>query len=131
MSKKTTVVNVRGRDRAELEADPNFEYVGRRTGRGGAKEWPASVFGNPFKTQGSYDASAVVRDFEAELRIAVNEPASNRADARFVAMAAKLHTLKGKRLGCWCCDWPGEGKPSKPCHAVVLARLADEIGGGE
>ena len=32
-------------------------------------------------------------------------------------LLAQLHTLKGKRLACWC-------KP-KACHGDVLAKLAD------
>lgn len=32
-------------------------------------------------------------------------------------LMARIHTLKGKTLGCWC-------KP-KPCHGDVLAELAD------
>jgi hypothetical protein len=25
------------------------------------------------------------------------------------------------------CDWPGHGEPSSPCHAVLLARLAEGV----
>ena len=48
----TSVVSVRGRDRSELLADPDFVYVGRlyspRGNRGGCR-WPATIWGNPFK----------------------------------------------------------------------------------
>ena len=33
--------------------------------------------------------------------------------------------LAGKSLGCWCVDWePGQAF-GRPCHAEVLARLAN------
>jgi hypothetical protein len=42
---------------------------------------------------------------------------------RSPALIAQLHTLKGKRLGCWCAP--------KPCHGNVLARLVAEFCGEE
>lgn len=37
-----------------------------------------------------------------------------------------LHTLRGRRLGCYCGTWrPGE--PRILCHAVVLAEMADAL----
>jgi hypothetical protein len=35
------------------------------------------------------------------------------------ALLARIHTLKGKRLGCWCAP--------RPCHGDILASLADAI----
>lgn len=127
---KTTVVNVRGKSREDLEADPAFRYVGKAVERADAN-WPASEFRNPYKDTGRLGAISAARDFEADLRTAIREPGSQRVHPCFHKMAAKLPELQGKRLGCLCCDWPGEGEPEKPCHAVVLARLADEIGGGK
>ena len=128
---KTTVVNVRGLDPEAFHADPRNVYVGRSVSGHGAGNWRGSIFGNPYKGSGRAGVIDAVREFEKELRIAIAEPDSNRADNRFVVMARALPTLRGKRLGCWCTCWDGEGEPDKPCHAVVLARLADEIGGGE
>jgi len=127
---KTTVVNVRGKSREDLEADPLFVYVGRAVGRS-SDGWPASDFGNPYRASGRLGSIAAVRDFEKDLRTAIREPGAQRVHPCFHAMAKALPTLRGKKLGCWCCSWPGEGEPEKPCHAVVLARLADEIGGGK
>lgn len=97
----TTVITVRSRDRAALLADPSFVYVGRR-----CAGWLASPWGNPFK-----GPEAVSRFAEWLGR---NEK-----------LLSRLPELKGKTLGCWCGTWkPGE--PEIPCHAVVLAKLADE-----
>jgi len=35
---------------------------------------------------------------------------------------AKLHTLKGKTLGCWC---KSHANPDALCHGDVLATLAE------
>lgn len=130
---RTTVINVRGKDRAALQADPLFLYVGRR-----CAGWPASPFGNPFRVgmdpiqavnllttddypkpywiafDGLLTAAKAVECYEKRLRF-------HRPD-----LMARLPELKGRRLGCWCCDFDGIAAPPRPCHAVVLARLADE-----
>jgi hypothetical protein len=135
----TTVINVRGRKRAELEADPDFIYVGRRVPRAG---WPDSPWGNPFKV--GMDSIEAVRLFDHwgqsgivdRQVICVIDEATLDAEAAVEfcrqwvvscpALRARLPELRGKILGCWCCDWDGTGEPSRPCHAVILARLADE-----
>jgi hypothetical protein len=108
----TTVCDVR-RLSAEQLADPAFVYVGRRVVRG-RHNFPASPFGNP-----SYGDNA---DWAERYR---------RHVLRTPALAALLPSLRGKRLGCWCCD---QARPAAPgayaCHAQVLAELADGPLGG-
>lgn len=69
-------------------------------GRGGP-------WGNPFVIGKDGDREHVIKNFEGWFR------------ARPGAMA-KVGTLKGKVLGCWCAP--------KFCHGDVLARLAEEAG---
>lgn len=139
----TTVISVRGRNRAELLADPSFAYVGRR-----CAGWAASPFGNPFKPgidpmeamrildkvlrvsggscrmefDGPLKIGTALECFERYINAAINQRATkSRADWRRGVLL-----LKGKRLGCWCGDWkPGE--PEIGCHAVILAKLADSL----
>jgi len=115
--KPTTVISVRGRKRAELEADPDFVYVGRRVRYG---DWPDTIWGNPFKPAGKTKAALTecFRKFRHALKSSV-EP-------RFVRMRERLHQLRGRKIGCWCGEWkPGE--PEIPCHACVLAVAANEL----
>ena len=97
----TTVVNLKGH-----RGDPGFAdvvYVGRAVYRGG---WhlPASALASPFRPgPGCSREDAVARYREYLL---------GRAD-----LLALLPALRGRRLGCWCA--PG------PCHAAVIAELAD------
>lgn len=79
-------------------------YIGR--GRG-------SPWGNPYSHRAGTLAKYVVLTpgeaitrYEAYLR---NTP----------ELLARLHELKGKRLGCWC-------KPN-PCHGDVLVKLVEEF----
>jgi hypothetical protein len=110
----TTVINVRGKKRAELLADPDFLYVGRAVGRAG---WKASKWGNPF-TVAAFGLDAVSM-YEVAL--------TQGEDRAWQDLRLQLPELKGKTLGCWCCDYDGTGPPERPCHAVVLARLADGL----
>jgi hypothetical protein len=136
---RTTVINVRGRDRAALLADPDFVYVGRAASRAG---WHHSPFGNPFGGAAVRPEDAV-KEYASRIEAAISatelgqreEPAFreiarwHRGEHAFwVAIVEALPSLRGKRLGCWCCDWDGTGEPPKPCHAVVLAKLADALG---
>lgn len=97
----TTVVNLKGhRD------DPAFAdvvYVGRAMHRGG---WhlPASPFASPFRPGVDGTRSEVLEKYRTWL---LDQP----------SLLARLPELRGKRLGCWCVPLP--------CHAQVLAELAD------
>jgi hypothetical protein len=96
--KRTTVVNVR-------HAPPGtFTYVGRAV-RG---RFPASPWGNAFRGE----------DWRERYRAHV---LSNPC------LVVRLPELRGKSLGCWCCD--STERPADPadytCHAQILAELAD------
>ena len=119
MSRPTTVINVRGCKPADLLADPRFVYVGRALPRRG---WKASPWGNPFPV----DRAVTVDGVEyppAPAEVCVER--YREWFARQPHLIDALPTLKGKRLGCWCCAWDGSGEPAQPCHAVWLARRAD------
>jgi hypothetical protein len=130
MKPKTRVITVRGKDRAALLADPSFVYVGRS-----CAGWRGSLFGNPFRLRRWADPWRAVEAYEEMARLMLNRPvpppgtAAPRevlAYARAVAWQAEVPRLRGKTLGCWCGDWTW-GEPPIPCHAVVLARLAEEF----
>ena len=130
----TTVISVRGRNRRDLEADPSFVYVGRR-----CRGWPGSIWGNPFgrvmpRAKTDFQAalfSGWLREQGLAMAILATAPKSSgiteasASEARRLILE-RLPELRGKTLGCWCGDWrPGE--PEIPCHAVVLANLANAI----
>jgi hypothetical protein len=127
----TTVISVRGRDRAELRADPNFVYVGRAVPRVG---WSNSDFGNPFVLSRwpKRGVSLFERCLLAGMKQGTYPEEMLCLSWRFrpltywMPMANALPLLRGKVLGCWCGEWrPGE--PEIACHAVVLAKLADAL----
>jgi hypothetical protein len=113
----TTVICVRGRDRKALLADSGFCYVGRQ-----CAGWPNSHFGNPYKVVGH-----ITRPLDTPYLCSTAEEAVAKYAAwiaRKTILIERLTGLRGRRLGCWCGDWrPGE--PEIPCHAVILAKLAD------
>ena len=111
---RTTVISVRGRSHAELMEIEGFVYVGRR-----CRGWPDSIWGNPWRV-GYRDLTA-----ERAVELFKNYVTGDTPQGR--SLRVRLPELRGKTLGCWCCDWPGFGEPLRPCHAVVLARLADSI----
>lgn len=120
--KPTTVITVRKQDRAKLLADPEFVYVGRM-----CAGWQGSLFGNPY-TVASHGQEKAFDMFQRELTAAVRgEIIRGPFPERFKVMAARLHELRGKRLGCWCGCWePGQ---TLKCHAVALAQAAELAGG--
>jgi hypothetical protein len=130
----TRVVNVRGKNPDDLRADPDFIYVGRAVPSQG---WAASPFGNPFKP--SLDSLLYIgkrpRWTVETQRIAAHQCVvrfhaclETRSDEPWRTMRPLLRELRGKTLGCWCCDWkPEDGEPPVPCHAVVLAQLANAL----
>lgn len=73
-------------------------------GRGGRHEFPPSIWGNPFRLKAEYLRDQVCEDFEAYL---LSKP----------ELLAKLKSLKGKVLGCWCSP--------RRCHGHTLAALAN------
>jgi hypothetical protein len=103
---RTRVVNVR------TAAPGSYVYVGRAMPR---HKNPAfrtgSPFGNPFKV----GADGTIEEVLAKYRqhVLASQP-----------LRPLLPTLRGKALGCWCCDWQ-PGQPPGPCHACILAELAD------
>jgi hypothetical protein len=40
-------------------------------------------------------------------------------------LLALLPSLRGKALGCWCCDGDADNPNPRLCHAQMLAQLAD------
>jgi hypothetical protein len=74
---------------------PHDVYIGR-----------PSIWGNPFAMKSEADRAKVVAQYEDWLK---TQP----------LLMAKLPSLKGKVLGCWCSP--------KACHRDVLARLANEL----
>ncbi|WP_329167564.1 DUF4326 domain-containing protein [Streptomyces sp. NBC_01717] len=99
----TTVVCLKGR-----RDDPEIGdviYVGRPMYRGG---WHLAghLLANPYVVGKDGTAEQVVDKYRKWL------------DAHQPLVARELPKLKGQRLGCWCPE-------GDPCHARVLAELAD------
>ncbi|MFB9909689.1 DUF4326 domain-containing protein [Allokutzneria oryzae] len=97
----TTVVNLKG----HLN-DPDFAdvvYVGRPMHRGGWK-LAGSPLANPFRPGRDGTREEVMARYREWL---LERP----------ELLALLPGLRGRRLGCWCVPLP--------CHAQVLAELAD------
>jgi hypothetical protein len=97
----TTVVNLKGH-----RGDPDFDdvvYVGRAMHRGG---WHLQVspLASPFRPGPDGSREDVIDQYRAYLL--------GRPD-----LLALLPDLRGRRLGCWCLP--------EPCHAQVIAELAD------
>jgi hypothetical protein len=135
----TTVISVRGKSRDELEADPNFVYVGRAVPR---TRWKASKWGNPFKAGCSREVpfiflqrAAVEKSIDRFVVIPIDWLVLTSEQAvdlfrRYVLASPshreRLGELRGKTLGCWCGGWR-PGQPDIACHAVCLAKLADAM----
>ncbi len=124
MKMKTTVINVRGRNRQELLADPNFVYVGPAAPWA---DWEDSGLANPFGENSNWKAATAALYFERWLAQDDSVFVQGETMVEYFpeTIRAALPSLRGKVLGCWCCDWDGTGEPSATCRAVVLARLAD------
>lgn len=82
-------------------------YIGRRWTVGGW-DLPQSEWANPYTVRQVGSAAEAVRLYE-------HEHLARRPD-----LVAKVGSLKGLVLGCWC-----KNRPDDPCHGDVLARLAD------
>jgi hypothetical protein len=73
--------------------DPYDVYIGR-----------GSIWGNPFVIGRHGDRAAVIRRYETYF---LSKP----------ELQAQVHTLRDKRLGCFCMP--------KACHGEILAKYAD------
>ncbi|GII25853.1 DUF4326 domain-containing protein [Planosporangium mesophilum] len=98
---RTTVVNLKGH-----LGDPDYAdvvYVGRTMRRGG---WnlDGSPLASPFRPGRDGTREQVLEAYRGWLL--------DRPD-----LLALLPDLRGRRLGCWCVP--------EPCHAEVIAELAD------
>lgn len=103
----TTVVNLKGR-----RDDPDYAdvvYVGRAMHRGG---WhlTASPLASPYRPGPDGTRAEVIAKYRDYLL--------GRQD-----LLALLPGLRGRRLGCWCVP--------EPCHAQVIAELADAASADE
>jgi hypothetical protein len=108
MQSKTTVINVKDKEAVkEAQDQGNYVYVGRHSDPSIGK------WGNPFTHESSYLAAILVSTREEAV-----ERYRNYIIQRSDLMAA-LPELRGKVLGCWCAP--------KPCHAYILAELADKF----
>ncbi|MET8677566.1 DUF4326 domain-containing protein [Streptomyces sp. NPDC004647] len=98
---RTTVVNLKGHRDDPAYAD--VVYVGRAMHRGG---WhlDGSPLASPYRPGPDGTREEVVEKYRAYLL--------DRPD-----LLALLPGLRGSRLGCWCAP--------EPCHAQVIAELAD------
>lgn len=101
-SSKTRVVRLR-RQGGKIVQDCDV-YVGRQCTRGG---WnlPRSKWANPFFAKTPADRAKITEQYRKWI---AHQP----------ELLAALPELKGRVLGCWC-------HPA-PCHAHVLAELADK-----
>ncbi|QCX80003.1 hypothetical protein C9F11_32085 [Streptomyces sp. YIM 121038] len=104
---RTTVVNLKGH-----REDPDYAdvvYVGRAMHRGG---WhlKGSPLASPFRPGKDGTREEVVAMYRDHLL--------SRPD-----LLALLPELRGHRLGCWCVP--------EPCHAEVIAELADSGAGAD
>jgi hypothetical protein len=97
----TTVVNLKGHRDDPAYAD--VVYVGRAMHRGG---WhlERSPLASPYRPGKDGTREEVVQQYRTYLLA--------RPD-----LLALLPGLRGRRLGCWCVP--------EPCHAEVIAELAD------
>jgi hypothetical protein len=102
----TTVVNLKGHRDDQRFAD--VVYVGRAMHRGG---WhlPGSPLASPFRPGRDGSREEVVAKYRQYLM--------DRPD-----LLALLPGLRGRKLGCWCVP--------EPCHAEVIAELADTEAAG-
>lgn len=105
----TTVVNIKDMPR---QGDYNIVYCGRHYGQ-------PSTFGNPFKIGADGNRSEVVfKHFLYFRKRLISDP----------AFKAKVLTLKGKKLGCFCHEWNGTGDNPMFCHCDNIADYLNHLG---
>jgi len=101
----TTTVHIR---------EPHDVYIGRpRSGQ----PWN---FGNPFRVGRDGIRGECVEMFRTWLETGDAQGSPDATPERRQWILDNIHTLRGKRLGCFC-------KP-RACHGDVLADLADNTG---
>lgn len=88
-----------------VKSAPFDIYIGRQMGA----DFPESEWHNPFKTDSTRSRETVVKEFYEHVK-------GNQA------LMAKVRTLKGRTLGCWC---KGREDVHLMCHGDVLAALAE------
>lgn len=122
--KKTTVVRIR-RQGGRVVQDCDVltalalkpVYIGRRITQGGWDMREDSIWANPYKLENDSD-----KEREKVLQLAGNASVS-RIYYQYILsrpdLMARLHELKGKRLGCWCSP--------KRCHGDVLVYLVSQL----
>lgn len=95
----TRVVNVR------TAPDGSYVYVGRPMRNHPNPDIAAgSIWGNPFQVGRDGTVEEVLAKYRARIMASPG-------------LLHRLHELRGQALGCWC--------HPRPCHADVLAELAD------
>ena len=100
------MVCLKGRQGDPLLSDSQFVYVGRPMFMGGWR-LHGHPLANPYKVGKNTTAEQVVAQYRQWL---LQRP----------GLAHDLLALRGKVLGCWCAA-------GRPCHARVLAELADGV----
>jgi hypothetical protein len=88
-------INKKYGELVHCKRSPYDVYIGR-----------PSEFGNPFSVI-QYTREGCIKKYEEWILTQHH-------------LMKKIHTLKGKVLGCWC-------KPDKACHGEVLLRLANQM----
>jgi hypothetical protein len=132
----TRVVDLHGWT-AERMAAENVQYVGRAMPRDNRPAIKAgSPFGNPFRVgMPAAKAVAILRgvgvvDVETDggpldmEDVLFAYAAWVRAQPKLMAL---LPSLRGRALGCWCCDWSPEQEPHGCCHAEMLAAMVEDL----
>ena len=83
------------------------EYIGRRV-QNATWDLPKSIWACSYKERGA-DPKTHIKLYEARVRSTPE-------------LISKVHTLEGKRLGCWC----DTDDPDSDCHGHVLIRILEE-----
>ncbi len=98
--------------RQQRWSHPDIVYIGRAMTHPSLR-LPASPFANPFRIEQDTDD---LREDAIELYANwITLPAQAH-------LLARLNTLRGKTLVCWCKS-AGPGKPSRSCHGDVLIKI--------
>jgi hypothetical protein len=132
------VISVRGKCRDTLKADPAFRYVGRC-----CRGWSRSGYANPFRVGEEYwtkhgelfrcrqpgDAAELFAGCLWDAATGERLRIPGLYEMEFAHISEFVAELKGLTLGCWCTEYATD-EPFRPapCHAVILAELAERDG---